>query len=91
MVCIIVWNYVYPNTIYRVIHPSKDTIVVGDNVAEAIELMGEPYVRAPNETGGQTLVYRTMIDWGKFVEFRTLIIETDGNGMIANVTSTNDD
>ena len=89
--CTLCLNYAYPNSIYRINHPAKDTIVAGQDVTGAIKLLGHPYELKTNETGGQTLMYRTMIDWDKFVEFRTLTIETDENGMIVNVTSANDE
>lgn len=62
-----------------------DVAEPGVPITTIIEEFGEPHRRQPNGKGGETILYKTFIDWDKFIAHHLVWIETDETGRIVKV------
>ncbi len=63
----------------------------GVPIETVIDRFGEPHQRTPNNQSGETLLYKTFIDWDKFIDHRLFWIETNQRGRIVKTTTEIDD
>ena len=59
----------------------------GVPIETIIDRFGEPDQRRPNKQGGETFLYKTFVDWDKFIEHRVFWIKTNDRGRIVKTTS----
>jgi hypothetical protein len=83
VVTVFAWNTCAPNALYRVPHwQATELSKPKSSITDVVDELGGPYRRTPNAIGGESLIYRTVEDLGKFQLLKRLRIETDKGGMI---------